>query len=245
MNLCIFGSEGRMGKAIREEAGDMVTVCYDRNPPALTAERPLPDDVDVILDFSSPAAWKDLDKLLSSSDAALVTGTTGLDPDQMELLREWSLDRPVFYASNMSMGVNLLGRLLREAGKLLPSDFVLELVEIHHGGKVDSPSGTALGLLEIWDDARQEISDRVFGRSGRTGPRTGTETGVHSVRGGDVAGEHQIHLLGQGERLVLTHIATGRRTFALGALRAARFIKGRKPGLYGMEDLMRGDEGRS
>lgn len=241
MKLCVFGSEGRMGKLLRREAGNSVAACYDIVSPGTSPEVPLPAEVEVVLDFSLPAAWNDLDRLLEGSGAALVTGTTGLGPSHLDRLERWASERPVFSSSNMSVGIYVLGRLLKLAGKMLADDFVLELVEIHHGEKVDSPSGTALSLVDIWEECAGGGS-RTMGRSGPAGPRKPGETGIHSLRGGDVAGEHQLHLLGGGERLVLTHMATGRETFVRGALKAAEFVRGRAPGLYSMKDMMEGEE---
>ena len=238
MKLCIFGSEGRMGRLLREEAGDSVKACYDVIPPGMKADVPLPDDIDVVLDFSLPKAWKDLDRLLSTGTAALVTGTTGLSFREMEMLAVWAKDRAVFTSSNMSVGIYVLGKLLAYAGEMLAGDFDLEIVECHHSGKIDSPSGTALTLAGIWENCGGG-GRRIFGRSGAAGPRTPGETGIHSLRGGDVAGEHQLHLLGKGERLMLSHSATGRRTFAKGALKAAEYMIGKAPGIYTMDDMMR------
>lgn len=237
MKLCVFGSQGRMGTLVRREAGDSVVACYDSRPPGRSSAEPLSKEVDVVVDFSLPSAWNDLDTLLRSGGAALVSGTTGLEAPQEEMLVKWSRERPVFYSSNMSRGIFVLGKLLEQAASMLKDQFSLEIVEYHHSGKVDSPSGTALALAEIWKRS-EGGSELVMGRSGPAGPRGAEEIGVHSVRGGDVAGDHELHLLGQGERLRLTHSATGRRTFALGALRAAQFVCGREPGLYGMEDMM-------
>lgn len=246
MRLCVFGSQGRMGRAIREEAGDSVVACYDTVPPGTPPGVPLAEQVDVVLDFSLPEAWDDLDRLLEPLDCALVTGTTGLGPRHREMLSAWASRRAVFAASNMSLGIHVLGRLLGTAGRMLDKagdtgGFSLEVVELHHAGKVDSPSGTALRLVEIWEEVNGPAS-RTIGRSGPVGPRRRDEVGIHSLRGGDSAGEHQLHLLGPGERLVLAHAATGRRTFALGALRAARFVKDLGPGLYSMDDMLGGDE---
>lgn len=237
MKLCVFGSQGRMGKLVREEAGDSVIACYDARPPGRSPVEPLPGETDVVIDFSLPSAWHDLDTLLSSGDAALVSGTTGLGPSEEKMLRSWSRQRPVFYSSNMSRGIYVLGKLLKQAALMLKDQFSLEIVEYHHSGKVDSPSGTALTLAEIWRSA-EGGGELVMGRSGPAGPREDEEIGIHSVRGGDVTGDHELNLLGQGERLCLSHSATGRRTFALGALRAAQFLRGMEPGLYGMEDMM-------
>ncbi len=237
MKLCVFGSEGRMGRLLREEAGDSVIACYDLIPPGTKADVPLPEEVEVVLDFSLPSAWKDLDRLLSPSSASLVTGTTGLGYHEKEILAGWASERAVFVSSNMSIGIYVLGKLLASAGEMLAGDFDLEIVECHHSGKVDSPSGTALTLAGIWEKSGGGIR-RMFGRSGAAGPRNSDETGIHSLRGGDVAGDHQLHLLGKGERLLLSHSATGRRTFAAGALKAAEYINGKAPGIYTMDDLI-------
>jgi 4-hydroxy-tetrahydrodipicolinate reductase len=148
------------------------------------------------------------------------------------MLERWSRERPVFYSSNMSTGVFVLNRLARQAREMLGEGFDVEIIEIHHRNKLDSPSGTAVALLE------GSSGDVVYGRRGNTGVRSSTEVGVHSLRGGDVAGEHQVHLLGQGERLCLTHMTTDRRVLALGAIRAAGFLARQAPGLYGMEDML-------
>jgi 4-hydroxy-tetrahydrodipicolinate reductase len=237
MKLCVFGSEGRMGRLVREEAGDSVVACYDVVPPGRKADIPIPDEVDVVIDFSLPSAWKDLDRLLSTSSAALVTGTTGLGFTEKEMLASWAKKRAVFISSNMSIGIYVLGKLLESAAEMLADDFDLEIVECHHSGKVDSPSGTALTLYDIWKNSGGG-SRKMLGRSGPAGPRSSDETGIHSLRGGDVAGDHQLYLLGKGERLLLSHSATGRRTFAAGALKAAEYVNDKVPGIYTMDDLM-------
>jgi len=237
MKLCIFGSEGRMGRLLREEAGDSVIACYDVVPPGTGVDVPLPEEIDVVIDFSLPSAWKDLDRLLSGSSAALVTGTTGLGFHEMEMLAGWAKVRAVFTSSNMSIGIYVLGKLLAYAGEMLAEDFDLEIVECHHSGKIDSPSGTALTLAGIWENCGGG-GQRMLGRSGAAGPRLPGETGIHSLRGGDVVGDHHLHLLGKGERLALSHSATGRRTFTAGALKAAEYINGKAPGIYTMDDLM-------
>jgi len=238
MKCALFGCLGRMGRQVLDEAGGRLSIeaCYDTGPPALLSDRPLPEGTEVVIDFSSPDAWTDLDRLLEPTDAALVTGTTGLGPPQEEMLARWITGRPVFRASNMSRGVYVLGRLLEKASALLGDDFDMEILEAHHGMKADSPSGTARELIGIWSE--RHPGPLAYGREGRTGPRSGGEIGVHSMRGGDVVGEHEIHLLGSGERLLLAHRASSRRTFAAGAVSAALWIAGREPGLYGMRDMM-------
>ena len=242
MKLCVFGSEGRMGRLVKDEAGDSVIACYDVIPPGRKADIPIPDEVDVVIDFSLPSAWKDLDRLLFPSSAALVTGTTGLGFIEKEMLADWAKRRAVFVSSNMSIGIYVLGKLLESAAEMLAGDFDLEIVECHHSGKVDSPSGTALTLFDIWEKSGGGRR-KMLGRSGPAGPRSSDETGIHSLRGGDVTGDHQLYLLGKGERLLLSHSATGRRTFAAGALKAAEYVNGKAPGIYTMDDLMGRKEG--
>lgn len=241
IGLAVFGSEGRMGRAVRAEAvlaGDFeVAACYDVEGPCLRPGDRLPEGVDVVVDFSTPSALDFLGGMLSGTEAALVSGTTGLSAREKAMLESWSAERAVFYSPNMSRGIYVLARLVSEAGRLLGPGFDLEVVEIHHRQKRDSPSGTALRLVESWSASRSVQPEPVYGREGAMGPRRTQEVGIHSVRGGDVAGDHEVHLLGDGERLLLAHSASGRRTFALGALAAARFVSGRGPGLYGMDDL--------
>ena len=241
--IVLFGSQGRMGRLIGECAGDGIHVVagYDTDPPGLDVSTPLPDDADVVVDFSSHAAWTDLDRLLESTTLPLVSGTTGLGPAQLELLRKWSTSRVVFHSANMSLGVFVLGRLLETAGEMLSgSGFDLEIVEKHHRNKLDSPSGTALHLLERWRSAGAEVVP-VHGRKGRSSARTADEVGIHSVRGGDIVGQHSLLLLGPGEMLELSHTATSRETFARGALAAVEYVLGvRRNGLYGMRDLLEG-----
>lgn len=213
IHAALFGAKGRMGRLVQAEAGKDIRIVqlFDEGD-----HLELDPSVEVVVDFSLAIAWNSLDSLLENTAAALVSGTTGLKEDQINFLRKWSTERPVFYSSNMSVGVFVLHRLMKQAEELLDDSFHRELVEFHHQRKLDSPSGTALSLLGNWPE----------------------NTPCHSIRGGDIAGEHHLHYMGQGERLVLSHIATDRRVFALGALRAVKYIRGKlKPGLYGMEDM--------
>lgn len=236
--IAVFGSEGHMGKLVCLEAGDACIAGYDIKGPGLNLDVELPAEVDVIIDFSLPGAWRELDRLLEGSKTALVSGTTGLGAEEAKLIDKWSKERAVFYSANMSRGIFVLGRLLADSAEMLGEDFDMELVEIHHSRKVDSPSGTALTLSKIWKNRCG--GDEKYGRQGAAGPRARGEIGIHSVRGGDVVGEHNIYLLGDGERLLLSHIATGRNTFAIGAVKAAEWLVGKPAGLYSMEDMMAG-----
>lgn len=214
IHTAIFGARGRMGGLIQSEAGEDVKIVqlFDEGSPLQ-----LHPEVEVVVDFSLPDAWDSLDTLLQNSRAALVSGTTGLHERQLRLLEKWSSERPVFYSSNMSIGVYVLDKIMKQAELLLDESFQRELIEFHHRGKLDSPSGTALSLLRNWP----------------------SNTPAHSIRGGDIAGEHHLHYMGNGERLVLSHIATDRKIFAIGAVRAVKFISQKsEPGLYGMGDML-------
>jgi 4-hydroxy-tetrahydrodipicolinate reductase len=170
----------------------------------------------------------------------LVVGTTGHSDEQRALLEKTSKSLPVVLSPNFSVGVNTLFWLTRKAAEMLGPDFDLEIVETHHRLKKDAPSGTAKKLAEILGEARKLDLEKnvVYGREGLVGERPATEIGVHSIRGGDVVGDHTVMFVGRGERLELTHKASSRETFARGALRAAQWIVGRPPGLYSMEDVL-------
>jgi 4-hydroxy-tetrahydrodipicolinate reductase len=227
--VAIFGSEGRMGRLFLSQASEKLKIIqtFDKGDSCK-----LDSSVEVVIDFSQASAWRDLDTLLTGTDAALVSGTTGPEINESRLLEKWISRRPVFYSSNMSVGIYVLGKLMKAATDMLGDSFDHELVEFHHRKKKDSPSGTALSLLENWPGRA------VFGRSGDSGEREPGTAGVHSVRGGDVAGEHHLYFLGNGERLTISHTATDRMIFVHGAVRAAEFIAGKPSGLYGMEDML-------
>jgi 4-hydroxy-tetrahydrodipicolinate reductase len=190
------------------------------------------------IDFSTPTATEAFAPLAAAAKLPLVVGTTGLSPSAERALEVAAQETAVFVASNMSVGVYVLGELVRRAAAMLGQSFDIEISEAHHKRKADAPSGTALTLLEI---AKEGVANAnpVFGRSGRPGARPGGEIGVHAVRGGDVIGDHHVHFLGEGERLELTHRATNRDVFARGALRAAGWLVGKPAGSYSMADLFR------
>ena len=157
----------------------------------------------------------------------------------MSRLKEAAKTIPVFYSRNMSLGVNLQLALVRAATRVLGSAFDPEIVETHHNLKVDAPSGTALMLAEAIEGARTGESELVFGRHEKNKRRTKAEIGIHSLRGGNVAGEHSVYFLGTDEEIVITHRAGSKRVFAEGALKAAAFLLEQAPGFYTMEDVIR------
>ncbi len=193
----------------------------------------------VLIDFSAPSATVRHSEAAAERGLGVVIGTTGLSDADLKSLAEVARHVPLIVAPNMSLGVNLLCRIAPQIVKALGSAYDIEIIESHHNKKKDAPSGTALRLLDVILDARNATrTDAVWGREGRETARREGEIGVHAVRGGDIVGDHTILFAGQGERIELTHRASSRDTFALGALRAAVFIAGKPPGQYTMEDVL-------
>jgi len=197
-------------------------------------------NVEVVIDFSIAAATSKLLPLCAGQHIPMVIGTTGLDMATRAGLERAAERVPIVFAPNYSQGVNALYFLAARAAELLGPGFDAEIVEIHHRHKVDSPSGTAVRLGEVVAAAKHLDPERVVshGRSGEVGARPLEEIGVMALRGGDVVGEHTLYLVGEGERIELTHRATDRSIFARGAVRAAHWVVGRPAGLYDMADVM-------
>jgi len=191
----------------------------------------------VVVDVSAPSACLDILPTCISHQVAYVCGSTGLNAQQISALKAAALEIPILVASNFSIGVNVLRKLVADAGRLLGNDFEPEIFEIHHGKKRDAPSGTAMSLGQELKKSRGDLVD-VFDRSGKKDERGIQELGYAALRGGDVAGEHTVFFFGESERVELTHRATSRDIFARGALRAASFIHTQEAGLYGMQDVL-------
>ena len=195
---------------------------------------------EAVIDFTSPDATVAHAELTAQARAIHVIGTTGLAPDHLSALTAAARHTTIIRAGNMSLGVNLLVELTRKVAKALDADWDIEVVEAHHRHKVDAPSGTALMLGEAAADGRgarlDDIADR--GRDGITGARNRGDIGFTAIRGGDVVGEHDVIFAADGERIVLRHLATNRAIFARGAVKAALWGMGRKPGEYDMKDVL-------
>jgi 4-hydroxy-tetrahydrodipicolinate reductase len=239
-NLIITGSKGRMGRAliacVPQHLGLEVVGQIDQG-----------DDLnavigrgDVVIDFSSHQATPGVAALCAKHKKAMVVGTTGHSNEDRSQITQFSDRIPMVISSNFSTGVNTLFWLTRKAAEILGPSFDLEILEMHHRLKRDAPSGTARTLAEILAAVRKQQMEKVVrhGRSGIVGERTATEIGVHSIRGGDVVGDHTVIFAEAGERVELTHKASSRETFANGALRAAEWVVKQKPGLYDMQDVL-------
>lgn len=196
---------------------------------------------DAIIAFTSPDATMELAPKAAKAGVAMVIGTTGMNPEQKAVLADLAQNGArIVFAPNMSVGVNLLFALCDKVARLLGDDYDIEVVEMHHNLKKDAPSGTAARLGEILCEARglSYEKDTRHGRVGMPGARTKHEIGMHSLRGGDVVGDHTVIFATSGERIELTHKASSRETFAKGAIRAVRFLQDAKAGLYDMQDVL-------
>ena len=261
LHVAIAGASGRMGRLVIEQiaaAHDVKLVgalehaqCAELGVDAgsfvghpwgvrITSHPAIAlDGADVVIDFSTPHATAELLDTAAGLGVACVIGTTGLSPDALRALEAATTKVPVLASPNMSLGVQVLAHALAETLRLLGDDWDVEIIETHHHAKKDAPSGTALRLASVVRRARDlDEGDLRFGRHGAQAQRTPREVGIHAVRAGDVVGDHTVVLAGAGERIELTHRASSRVVFAAGALRAARWIKGRKPGRYSIGDVL-------
>jgi 4-hydroxy-tetrahydrodipicolinate reductase len=195
---------------------------------------------DVLIDFTAPEASLRHVELAVQQGKALVLGTTGLDAAQVAILEKAARKIPIVYAPNMSVGVNLLFKVLGDVAAVLGDSYDVEIVEAHHRFKKDAPSGTAKKMAQVIAETLRRDLDKVAvpGRSGLVGERTTEEIGIFAVRGGDIVGDHTVTFAGLGERIEITHRAHSRDTFARGAVRAAKWVVGRVPGLYDMMDVL-------
>lgn len=238
LRLLVTGKSGRMGQA--------VITCAHRDPLVTVAKthdagEPLSlEGIDAVIDFTTHGFTAELLDSALAAKMPLVIGTTGHPETMRERIRAASATLPIVYAPNFSVGVNTLFWLTRQATRILGPGFDLEVVEMHHRHKIDSPSGTARRLVEILcEETKVSYEDDTrHGRHGDVGPRTAKEIGVHALRGGDVVGDHTVVYAADGERVELTHKASSRETFANGAIRAAKWLAGKSAGLYDMQDVL-------
>ncbi len=194
----------------------------------------------VIIDFTSPTSTLAMAKIAAKHKNPMVIGTTGLNDEQKSELAQYAAQTPIFWAPNMSIGVNVLLKVLPQLTQMLGEDYDVEMVELHHNLKKDSPSGTALKLAECLAQARDWPLNDVacYHREGIIGERPKKEIGIQTIRGGDVVGVHTMYFMGPGERIEVTHQAHSRETFAQGALKAAKWLAQRDAGpLYNMQDI--------
>jgi 4-hydroxy-tetrahydrodipicolinate reductase len=262
VNVVVTGAVGRMGtqiiRLVRATEGMAVSGAVER--PGFPAGTdvgvaaglgpigvPVGDDLakalagaSVVVDFTSHEASARHAEICAEKGVALVVGSTGFTPETKARVAAAARRIPIVLSPNMSVGVNVLFELVRQAAGVLGSAYDVEIVELHHKLKKDAPSGTAVKLAEVAAAAlgRDPARDVTMARQGMIGERPAGQIGVQTLRGGDVVGEHTVFFCGQGERLELTHRATSREQFARGAIRAVRWIAGRPPGLHDMADVL-------
>lgn len=263
INVTVAGAAGRMGQRISalciESPGVNLSGAFEHSGHArigedigLTAGKEavgvrisdglpaLIESTDVIIDFTTVESTIENLRIASSHGKAMVIGTTGFSADDIAVIESLSKNIPCVFAPNMSVGINLLIRVLRDVTKVLGDDYDIEIIEAHHRLKKDAPSGTAMKFAQVIADSLSRNLDEVgvFARKGMIGERTSKEIGVQTIRAGDIVGEHTVLFGGIGERVEITHKASSRDTFARGAVRAALWLDGREAGLYDMLDVL-------
>lgn len=249
--IFLNGCQGRMGRMIRSfaaESGDCIVAGADIGPepdcpfPLYRDPRQCQESFDVIIDFSNPAALPALIDLAERRLSPLVVCTTGLDDAIKTRLDALADHSAVFISANMSLGINLLINLARQAARLLYPGFDIEIIEAHHNQKLDAPSGTALMIADQINDALGGALVYTTDRSQVHQKRDGRELGIHAIRGGTIVGEHTVLLAGPEETIEIRHQAQSRAVFARGALAAARYMIGKPAGRYQMADLVASDQ---
>ncbi len=249
LNIVICGVNGKMGQVtastVTNSADARVVAGIDLFPDAQKNDFPVYKDaseckesVDVIIDFSRPCALRGNLDFANSCGAALIICTTGYTPEEKQLMVDYSEKIPVFFSANMSPGVNLQMELCKQTALFFGRDIDIEIVEEHHNLKVDAPSGTALALADSINDGLKNEMSYTYGRTPDSGKRTDKEIGIHAVRGGSIVGTHKVMYIGDEEIFEITHAAQNKQVFAVGALRAARFMQGKPAGYYSMTDIV-------
>ena len=253
-DIILVGCLGRMGRAVTEaakEKGGEYSIKYGADINAgdgVSAGYPVYRDIneidpsgdEVIVDFSHHSAGRTLCDYAAAHGLPLILCTTGYTDGELDYIRETSAKTAVFRSGNMSLGINVLQMLVKQAAKTLGADFDIEIVESHHRNKLDAPSGTALMLADAAGSAMADDTEYVYGRHDRSMKRPKNEIGISSIRGGSIVGEHEVIFAGPKEVIRLSHTAESREVFAEGALRAAGYMKGKGPGMYSMSDVISG-----
>jgi 4-hydroxy-tetrahydrodipicolinate reductase len=248
INIVLSGCNGKMGHAISRlvSKDDLVNITcgIDINTdahflyPVISSPSEFTLNADVIIDFSNSAALEGILNLAKSKKIPVVICTTGLSSSQVETIKETSKEVAVFYSANMSIGVNLIIDLVKKATKALNGEFDIEIIEKHHNQKLDAPSGTALAIADAISDTLNGECQYVYDRHSSRKKRTSTEIGIHAIRGGNIIGEHEILFCGSDEVISIGHSAASREVFAVGAIRAAKYVSSLSPGLYNMSSML-------
>lgn len=249
LKAIVSGCNGKMGQVVTAliENDSEIEVCagFDTNAapkdsfPIYSKHKSCKDEADVIIDFSNAEGIELLLEYAVLRKIPLVIATTGLSSSQIQKVKKASQYIPIFQSGNMSVGINLVMKLVEEASKVLHENFDIEIIEKHHNQKVDAPSGTAIMLAEAAKSALPEKPEYIYDRTNVRKKRSKNEIGIHSLRGGTIVGEHSVVFAGTDEIIEINHTALSRNIFGLGAIRAAKFIVKQKPGFYNMKSLIK------
>lgn len=248
IKIIMNGCNGKMGQVISglvDEDVEAEIVCgVDINTeiknayPVVKSIEEFDGAADVVIDFSHPSCLTSVLNYCKKTNTPVILATTGYSAEQKEEFMAASEFIPIFFSANMSLGINLLISLAKKAAKLLEGNFDIEIVERHHNKKIDAPSGTALAIADAIDETLSYPAEYVFDRHSVRRKRRNTEIGISSVRGGTIVGDHEIIFAGNDEVIELSHHAASKEIFAVGAIKAAKFIKGKEPGMYDMNMLV-------
>ncbi len=246
--IIISGCFGKMGKIIAECVKEMpdcevvggIDVCDNINAsfPVYKSALDINIDADVIIDFSNPAALKDLISFCSLKKMPLVLCTTGFSKSEINNIHEASKKFPIFYSGNMSLGINLIIELAKKAASVFGKSADIEIIEKHHNQKIDAPSGTALMIADAISKSSEEDYQYVYDRHSYRRARNKNEIGIHSVRGGTIVGEHEVIFASHDELLTISHSAQSKEIFAVGSINAAKYLSKKPAGLYNMSDML-------
>ena len=247
-NIILSGANGKMGRVITRlasedkdckiVAGVDISDFGENDYPVFKNFGDINVEADVIVDFSHPSVLSGLLEYAKEKKLPVIIATTGLSDEQRASLVEVSNEIPVFFSANMSLGINLIIALAKKATAILEGNFDIEIIEKHHNQKIDAPSGTALAIADAIADTLTVAPEYVYDRHSVRKKRDGKEIGIHSIRGGSIVGEHQVIFAGQDETIELNHQATSKEVFAVGSIKAAKFMNGKPAGFYTMDDLI-------
>lgn len=249
LKVIVNGCHGKMGQVlvyqIKQDNELKIVAGIDREPRRIKVDFPVYDNIfdckekaDVVIDFSRPEALQGLLDYSIKNNTSLVIATTAMSPQDMNNIKEVSKKVPIFQSANMSVGMNVLIKLAREAAKIMEDSTDIEIVERHHNLKVDAPSGTAYLIANKINDSLKKPKKYVYGRHTKTERRYENEIGIHAIRGGTIVGDHTVIFAGNDEIIEISHNATSKNIFALGAIKAAKFIANKEPAFYNMDNLM-------
>ncbi len=245
--IILCGACGKMGGnvlSLLSEDSAAVAVCgvdlYPREIgiPVYTSFADIQEEADVIIDFSSPIGLAERLEYAKTHNLGIVLASTGFTTEDLALIQEYSKTVAIFKTANLSLGVNLMQALCKAAAQVLGDSYDIEIIERHHNLKKDAPSGTALMLADTINEVFEGEKRYVGGREGIVGAREKSEIGIHAVRGGTIVGEHEVMFAGEDEIITITHSARSKRVFAVGAIRAAKYLPHKAAGMYEMKDLL-------